>query len=310
MYLNNTYSFYLNDNDSLDVQARKWDKNPINHFNKNKNWDIYLTPDFSFELYKDIMTCITDFDCFEKFDETKNCIGVFYSGGAASTTLILEAIKQGYYVLPIYTTYNVCFEEILWLKNLEQINNKSHKIFKPLRMLDGALSFSTNMNYHTGFLKQNIIALSLNYLDPVYYTSMKEIRLGYCKEDTIYSNVKDFENIYKAINKLINIEIPPVNMPYIELNKGEVNKLFNKYSKELDTETFEYSCEYPKSYLCYSKKRKMAFITFEECKASCGSCKTNAKHRIKPKVISLGISFGNKPFSLKVLEKDGVIYSE
>lgn len=295
MNLYNSYSFKKNDLGTLDVLLLK----QFEISSKLKKWE-YIN--FDFDTFVEVCSSITSFKNFEKFNNQEELVGVMYSGGTASTLLILRALEEGKYVLPIYNIYNISVEQLFWVKNLELINDKYHRVLKPVRLTEGAFTYGMSLNWKNGNIKQLINGISPYYLSSNYYSSLKEIQFGNIPGRSTADHLEEVDKIGKLVSKMVNIKPPKITRPLFEKTKEEVQSELDSYGMDL----LDYTCSYPNIKCLSSKKHKWLLFILTEC-GNCKSCRVNSAANIPLKKVLLGLSYGRKSVSEDILRKEGVI---
>lgn len=95
-------------------------------------------------------------------------------------------------------------------------------------------------------------------------SEIKEVRIGYCKNDDAISFLEDIKKIWKSYQSICSFKLPKLTFPISKSGKIEH---YYKLPSDIFQETF--FCENP---LSVEKKIKTDFFSWEDC-GECGTCK-------------------------------------
>lgn len=252
--------------------------------------------------YTSLLSSILDFSGFETREGKKDVVGVMYSGGRSSTYLILNSLLEGKYVLPIYCVNNIDLEEIIWIKNLQLLQEEYGHILKPVR-IDISYCFGIGDNWKNGHITRVFQNFIPYYLNSKFYGILSEIQFGYSDQDEYTNKLEDFAVLRKSLERITEVKIPKLSFPLLYLDKSFVDRRLSMYGDNLC-----YSCPNLNTKCVVNKKKKWVLFGIEECGSNeCTHCKLNSESSILPRNIVVGLSYGLLPISEDNLIKYGVI---
>lgn len=209
-------------------------------------------------------------------------IGIAYSGGPDSTLLVLQALKQGFTVLPIIIDFNNDIEKLTRLINLQIIRKQFPKLLSPIYTIDFCNSLQ-NCNHgqgtpHVGYIQQPFVAIAFSIFNgrPIY-TKLTELQVGYIRNDDIIAYKDEWYNLYKAYSaftSLHNKELIPVQWPLSKYSKRDVYESLNNLCLEFHLDLICTSCELPNITAYLDKKQHIVKLLLSEC-GTCHKCYTN-----------------------------------
>lgn len=217
-------------------------------------------------------------------------VGVLFSGGFNSTVALIDAIEEGYTVLPIIFDFNNPDEQLLIKTTLLQLGKVYKSRILPAYNIKFLFPYEGLYEVQDTFLIQPMIHFYLGFMDDKVLKKIESLRIGYIKEDVGLKSLKEYKAIYNSTMKYQKHKnIPKLLYPLARTSRARVLKKFDTFVKEHNVQIPCVSCFTPIfQYLETKKDLLMEVASCDACEA-CGDNNLSGSPRLNEYLIKIPI---------------------